>query len=246
MSLNSLIIAFLGGVISFLSPCVIPLIPGYLSFLTGLSLAELEEGPSLKKLLIPSLLFVGGFTLVFVSFGATASLLGGFLRNYKTVLQIASGVLVIAFGVLMMGFIKVPWLYGELRVDSSKAKTFGRVSGFFMGMAFAAGWTPCIGPILGSILTMAGSTGTASQGVVLLLAYSAGLGIPFLGVAFAFGKMRPFLSVMQRHSLTINRVGGFVLVLIGVLIVTGEFSRLALLLAGYLPAVKVSLPGLSK
>lgn len=241
---SSIIIAFLGGLVSFISPCVIPLLPAYLSFLTGLTPEELKEQKSLGRIVVPSLLFILGFTVIFVALGATASVLGAFMRQYQHIFTIAGGILVMVFGVFMTGIIKVPWLYSEKRLDLSKAKSFGRFSGFFMGMAFAAGWTPCIGPVLGSILTLASATSSANQGIILLLTYSLGLAVPFLLVALLFGYFAPYLGFVSRYSVVINRVAGVILIVVGLLIATNMFGRLALLIAGYIPALDVSLPQL--
>lgn len=243
-SLSALIIAFIGGLVSFISPCVIPLLPAYLSFLTGLTPEELKKKGDISKILVPSLLFVLGFTVVFVALGATASVLGVFLRSYQRIFMIAGGLLVIVFGLFMTGLIKVPWMYGEHRVELSKAKSFGRFSGFFMGMAFAAGWTPCIGPILGSILTLASTTSSANQGIVLLFVYSLGLAVPFLMVALLFGYFAPYLGFISRYSIVINRVAGVILIVVGILIATNTFGRLALLAAGYIPTVQINLPNI--
>ena len=243
-SLSSLIIAFVGGIISFISPCVIPLLPAYLSFLTGLTPEELKEKKKTNQIIVPALLFVLGFTVVFVALGATASVLGSFMRSYQRIFTIVGGALVVIFGVFMTGIIKVPWLYGEKRFDLSKTQLFGRFSGFFMGVAFAAGWTPCIGPVLGSILTLASATSSANQGVVLLLTYSLGLAVPFMLVALMFGYFAPYLRFISRYSVVINRIAGIVLIVVGVLIATNMFGRLSLLLAGYIPSVEVTLPKL--
>lgn len=241
---SSLVIAFVGGLVSFISPCVIPLLPAYLSFLTGLSPEELKTQKNKAQIIVPALLFVLGFTVVFVALGATASVLGSFMRSYQRIFMIGGGVLVILFGVFMTGIIKVPWLYSEKRLDLGKAKSFGRFSGFFMGMAFAAGWTPCIGPVLGSILTLASATSSANQGIVLLLIYSLGLAVPFMLVALLFGYFAPYLGFISRYSVVINRIAGVILIIVGLLIVTNMFGRLALLLAGYIPALEVKLPQL--
>ncbi len=243
-SLSSLIIAFVGGIISFISPCVIPLLPAYLSFLTGLTPEELKEKKKTNQIIVPALLFVLGFTVVFVALGATASVLGSFMRSYQRIFTIVGGALVVIFGVFMTGIIKVPWLYGEKRFNLSKTQFFGRFSGFFMGVAFAAGWTPCIGPVLGSILTLASATSSANQGVVLLLTYSLGLAVPFMLVALMFGYFAPYLRFISRYSVVINRIAGIVLIVVGVLIATNMFGRLSLLLAGYIPSVEVTLPKL--
>lgn len=235
------IIAALGaGLLSFLSPCVLPLIPGYLSFITGLSTSELsDERPKTTVVLIPALMFVAGFSLVFVGLGASASLVGQFLVRYREALQTAGGIVVIAFGILMLGVIKVPWLYGEARVDLERSRTFGRGAALVMGMAFAAGWTPCVGPMLGSILTLAASSGGASRGAFLLLMYSLGLGIPFLAVSLLFGRLAAPLRWMARYALLINRLAGALLIVVGVLILTGRLAALGAWLTSVLPAFSI-------
>jgi len=230
-------LAFAAGLISFLSPCVLPLLPAYLSFMTGLTTAELSEGDRpTAAVMAPAFLFVLGFSVIFVGLGASASLLGAVLSHYRDIVEKVAGVAVILFGVLMLGVVKVPWLYGEARVDLAKSRSFGRGAAVVMGMAFAAGWTPCVGPILGSILALAGSTGSAVQGALLLLAYSAGLAVPFLLVALLFGRVRPLLAWLNRHSLVVNRVAGVVLILIGGLIFFGRLGVLANYLARVLPS----------
>jgi cytochrome c-type biogenesis protein len=220
--------AFLAGVASFLSPCVLPLIPGYLSFLTGFTPSELgDESVGRWSVVVPSLLFVAGFSVVFVSLGASASVLGSFLSEYRQPLTRASGVLVFLLGFLMIGVVKVPWLYGEARFRLERARSFGRGAALVMGMAFAFGWTPCVGPILGSILALAGSTGDVGRGALLLLAYSLGLGAPFLATGLLFGRVRPLLGWLSRHSLIVNRVAGALLMALGALIFTGTLSRVA-------------------
>lgn len=230
--------ALVAGVVSFLSPCVLPLIPGYLSFITGLSTTELaEKDRRLGPVLVPSLMFVLGFTIVFVAFGASASVLGTFLSAYRVVVEKVAGLLVIAFGVLMLGIIKVPWLYGEARFDLEKSRSFGRGASLVMGMAFAAGWSPCVGPVLGSILALAGSSGSVGRGALLLLIYSAGLGVPFIAVALVFGRIRGLLKWLTRHSLVINRISGSIMIAVGVLIFLGRLETLATWMQRFLPAI---------
>lgn len=238
-------VAFAAGVLSFLSPCVLPLIPGYLSFMTGLSSAEVAEGKDRAKVLVPSLLFVLGFSLVFVSLGATASVIGRFLTDYRDVVGKVAGVAIIAFGIFMLGIIKVPWLYGEARMDLERSRKFGRGAAFVMGAAFAAGWTPCIGPILGSILTLAGSSGSVGVGAALLVVYSLGLGVPFIMVALLLGRLTGLMRWLNRHSLIINRVAGGLLIVIGVLMVTDLFGPIASWLTSALPTLEVGLPDIA-
>ena len=231
-------LAFLAGLLSFVSPCVLPLLPAYLSFMTGLTASELSaENRPIGRVLVPALLFVGGFSLVFVGLGASASVLGQLLAEYRGAIEKVAGLAVIAFGVLMLGIIKVPWLYGEARADLSRSSAFGRGAAFVMGMAFAAAWTPCVGPILGSILALAGSSGSVGRGALLLLAYSAGLGIPFLAVALLFGSVCPLLSFLSRHSLVLNRIAGAVLIAVGLLILTGRLGVLASYIGRFVPGL---------
>lgn len=232
--------AFVAGIVSFLSPCVLPLVPAYLSFITGYTPAELSDAkPDVRTVLWPSLLFVLGFSVVFVGLGASASLLGEVLSEYRRTLVLVGGAFVFVLGFFMLGIIKFPWLYGEARFDMSKARAFGRAAAFVMGAAFAFGWTPCVGPILGSILALASSTGSAASGAFLLLMYSLGLGVPFVLTALLYGKLRHTLTWLNRHSLAINRVAGLFLMLVGVLIVTGRLTYLAAWLTQVLPAVEL-------
>jgi cytochrome c-type biogenesis protein len=236
----SILAAFAAGVVSFLSPCVLPLIPAYISFITGYTTSELaESGRSTRAVLIPSLLFVAGFSVIFIGLGASASVLGGFLLEYRALLVRIAGVVVFVFGFFMLGIIKVPWLYGEARFEMGKTRRYGQAAAFVMGMAFAFGWTPCVGPILGSILVVAGGTGSVLQGILLLAAYSLGLGLPFIIVALAFGKLSTTLSWLNKHSLTINRVAGVLLMIVGVLIFTGQMGILGSWLNRVLPTFEV-------
>ena len=238
--LLSIPLAFAAGLLSFLSPCVLPLLPAYLSFMTGLTTAELSDSDrSTASVMVPALLFVVGFSIIFVGLGASASLLGQLLVQYRGIIEKVAGLLVIAFGVLMLGVIKVPWLYGEMRADMGRSRSFGRGAALVMGMAFAAGWTPCVGPILGSILALAGSSGSAAKGALLLLAYSAGLGVPFLLVALLFGRVKPILAWLNRNSLVINRVAGVILIAVGVLIFSGRLGLLANAISKALPGISI-------
>jgi cytochrome c-type biogenesis protein len=232
--------AFIAGFVSFLSPCILPLIPAYLSFMTGLTTAELSASErQTARVMVPALLFVLGFSLVFIALGASASVLGQFLSQYRLALERIGGLFVVAFGVLMLGIVKVPWLYGEARADMSSARTFGKAAALVMGVAFAAGWTPCVGPILGTILGLASATGSVARGALLLVAYSAGLGIPFLVVALAFDRAAPLMKWLNRYSVVVNRIAGIVLIFVGVLIATGRLVVLASWLARFVPTIGV-------
>lgn len=219
--------AFFAGVLSFLSPCVLPLVPGYLSFITGYSYDQLQNNSRWNRVLASSLLFVAGFTIIFVSLGATASTLGSMLLAYRDALQVIAGALIFLLGVFLSGVIKLPSLYGEARFDPGKTRVFGPVSAMVTGMAFAFGWTPCVGPVLGSILALAGFGGSLTQGATLLFAYSLGLGVPFIIVALLFGRVRASLQLFTKYAVSINRISGALLMIIGVLIATGQLSALS-------------------
>lgn len=232
--------AFVGGVLSFLAPCVLPLIPGYLSFMTGLSNSDLREGGTRTgRVLVPALLFTAGFSSVFILIGAAAGLasrtLGPVLSRYDQVLQYAAGLVVILIGVFMLGIIKVPWLYGEARFEMGKTKRFGRGAAFVMGMAFGFGWTPCVGPILTVILGLAAQTGDTLRAALMLAAYSAGLALPFLLTAVFFSRLTGTLQWFTRHSVAISRVAGVILIVMGVLIFSGQLGRLSTLLLRIFP-----------
>lgn len=230
--------AFGAGVLTFLSPCVLPLIPGYVAFMTGLRAAERDEDARrVPASLVPALLFVAGFSAVFVALGASASAAGSFLAAHRSLLESAAGVIVIALGVLMLGVIRVPWLYGEARFEMQGARRFGSAGALVMGMAFAFGWSPCVGPILGSILMLAAGSAEPARGAVLLGVYSAGLGVPFVVTALALGRVKPLIGWLNRRAVVINRIAGSVLVLLGVLILTGWLAPVVGVLTEVIPKV---------
>jgi cytochrome c-type biogenesis protein len=226
------LLAFTGGLLSFLSPCVLPLVPSYLGFLTGMTLDEMTD----KKhhAVLHALLFVSGFTLIFVIMGAGATALGATFTYNKMAIAKVGGVLVIAFGLYTMGVVRISALDRDSRMHLDR-KPLGFLGSVLVGMAFAAGWTPCIGPILGTILGLAGTSGDVTQGVALLLAYSAGLAVPFLAAAFAVDKFRVWFTRFRRWMPWLQRASGLLLVIVGLLLVTGEFTRLAAMLSAMTP-----------
>lgn len=233
-----LLAAFGAGVLTFLSPCVLPLIPGYVAFMTGLRAAEHGgDARGISSSLVPALLFVTGFSVVFVALGASASAVGAFLAAHRNFLETAAGVVVIALGVFMLGIIRVPWLYGEARFEMKGARRFGSAGALVMGMAFAFGWSPCVGPILGSILMLAAGSAEPARGAILLGVYSAGLGVPFVVTAVALGRIKPLIAWLNRRALLINRVAGSVLILLGVLILTGWLAPVVGVLTEIVPKV---------
>jgi cytochrome c-type biogenesis protein len=219
------VLAALGaGIVSFLSPCVLPLVPGYLSAVSGVSAAELDEA-NWRRVLGPSLLFVASFSTIFVLLGLTATGLGSFLRDNEELLTKISAALIIGMGVLFVASLFVTRLNREWHVEALLDRA-GRGGPVVAGAAFAIAWTPCIGPTLGAILSAAALTDSAGRGAFLLLVYSAGLAIPFLLTALAFSRMTTAFAVVKRHYQAIVAVGGLILIAMGVLIWTGELTRL--------------------
>jgi cytochrome c-type biogenesis protein len=215
--------AFLAGLISFLSPCVLPLVPSYLAVLGG--------GTG-KNPILGSLLFILGFSLVFISFGAGASALGGLMRQNKDILMQVGGVLILGFGIVFLIKDRVPFLNQEYRADLGGASKFGLVA---LGAAFAAGWTPCIGPILGVILAAAGSSGSLATGVGLLAVYALGLAVPFFLAAAAWDKLGSRFRQMGRWVGTIEKVSGVLLIVAGLLLVTGNYAEIGRQLQAFTP-----------
>ncbi len=226
-------LAFVAGVLSFLSPCVLPLVPSYLAFVGGSSATD-DARAGRAVLLRQSLLFIAGFALVFIALGASASLLGSLMRQHRDVLTVIAGIVVVLFGLVMLGVVRVPLLYREARVQY-RGETRRPWGALLLGMAFAAGWTPCIGPILGGILTLAGASGTLSQGVALLAVYALGLGVPFLAAALALGPFLAFSQRFRRYLPWVERGAGVLLVAAGLLMVTGTYTHLNAYLAQITP-----------
>jgi cytochrome c-type biogenesis protein len=234
----SYLAAFAGGFLSFVSPCVLPLIPGYLSFVSGVSMEEFRSGTasaaSRRRLLLSSLAFVAGFSLVFIALGASASAIGEFLMSRLPLLGKIAGILIIIFGLHTMGVFRLRFLDTEKRVQT-QGKPAGLLGAMLVGVAFAFGWTPCIGPILGTILLMAGRKDTIGEGVALLTVYSAGLGIPFLLTSLAVNRFFSASARLRKHYHAIEVTSGVLLIAIGVLIFTNQFTIIARYLEPYLP-----------
>lgn len=225
-----LLTAFTAGVLSFLSPCVLPLIPAYLSYLGGVSLQELKGADGLDaglrwRLVGRVVLFVLGFSFVFVSLGATATALGRLFLARLDILMRVAGAVIILFGLHVAGWLRIPWLYQERRFAMA-TKVTSWVTVPLMGMAFGFGWTPCVGPILAAILAQAARQETVGEGVLLLAAYSAGLGLPFVVAGAAVGAFFGWVAGMRRHLRTVEVVSGILLVAVGLLIVVGRLGDL--------------------
>jgi cytochrome c-type biogenesis protein len=225
-------VAFAAGLLSFLSPCVLPLVPSYIGFLTGMTAPEMSERR--RTALLHGLCFVAGFSLVFILLGASATALGRALNYYQLWLQRLGGLLIIAFGLVCLGVIKVDLLTQERRVHLEH-KPVGYLGSVLVGMAFGAGWTPCIGPVLGGILGLAATSGEVSRGMLLLAFYSAGLAVPFLIAAVALESFLGWFQGFRRYLPWVMRVSGVLLIFVGLLLVSGEFTRLAGWLQGFTP-----------
>jgi cytochrome c-type biogenesis protein len=228
-----LVVAFAAGLLSFLSPCVLPLVPSYIGFLTGMSLPEMSGRRRAAR--GHAVLFVRGFSLVFMLLGASATALGRALNYYQVWLQRIGGVLIIAFGLVCLGVIKVGFLNQEHRLQMEH-KPMGYLGSALVGMAFAAGWTPCIGPVLGGILGLAATSQDLGRGMLLLAVYSAGLAVPFLLAAVALESFLNWFQRFRRYLPWVMRITGILLIFVGVLMVTGEFTRLAGWLQQFTPS----------
>jgi len=216
--------AFSAGLLSFFSPCVLPLIPAYFTFITGASLEELTRGTDAdirRKVLLATLAYVLGFSLVFVLLGASASFLGGFINTHSAWIRIGGGLLIVILGIHLTGMIRIPGLDFEKRVHV-REKPLHFLGAFLVGMAFGAGWSPCIGPLLGSILVIAGSRETIMEGMALLSIYSAGLAIPFIVIAFFINYMLAFIRRANKALKYVNRVAGILLILVGISLMTNH------------------------
>jgi cytochrome c-type biogenesis protein len=221
-----LLAAFGGGLISFLSPCVLPLVPGYLSLMSGVRRPESASPQDRVRLLRATLLFVLGFTIVFVALGAGASAVGNALREHQRTLETVAGALIVAMGLFLAGLWTPMALMAERRLEVLPSR-LGPWAAPVMGMAFAFGWTPCIGPILSGVLALAEHQGTVGRGVVLLTAYSLGLGVPFVASAIALDRIAGAMSFFKRHARAINAVAGLVLAGFGVLLLTHHVGWLS-------------------
>jgi cytochrome c-type biogenesis protein len=232
-----LFVAFTAGLLSFLSPCVLPLVPSYATFITGMSLDELEKAESARTrraIFTHGLLFVLGFTAVFLALGASATFLGALLNYASDWVQRVGGVLLILFGLYLLGVLRLPGAGREWRMHLAD-KPVGYLGTVLVGVTFGAGWTPCIGPVLGGILTLAATRGSVGEGMGLLAVYSAGLAIPFLLSTVLIERFLVGFKHLRRFLPWVNRVSGALLLLLGLLMVTGTFTRLSGTMARWTP-----------
>lgn len=236
-------LAFIAGLASFLSPCVLPLVPSYITFVTGVTLEELTTGDRRAARMHAALhagLFIFGFTLVFVALGATATALGAVLRRSLPLMQQLGGVIIMALGLYLVGLLRIPWLMRERRV-AVKSKPAGLAGSVLVGVAFGAGWTPCVGPVLASILLYAGIKASMTKGILLLLTYALGLGVPFFVAAVGFNWFLAGSQRVRRWLRPMEIAAGSVLILVGLLLFTGRFSMLSNFLAGFGQVINVDL-----
>jgi cytochrome c-type biogenesis protein len=231
----SFAVAFAAGVISFLSPCVLPIVPGYLGFITGMSLDELQDGAPRRAVLVPALFFVAGFSLIFILLGASATLIGQVLKVYQDWIARIGGLVIILFGLHLLGVLRVSGLMRERRMHIARSPA-GFAGAAVAGAAFGAGWTPCLGPVLGALLTYASARATLVEGMVLLGSYSLGLAVPFLLAAAATGYFLRASQRMRGLIPIIEKTSGVLLVLVGLLLVSGSFTVLSGWLTRFTPA----------
>lgn len=222
--------ALLAGLLSFVSPCVLPIVPPYIAYLAGISFSDLGDEDlapgTARRIILSSLFFVLGFTTVFVALGATASVIGQTVAQYFDTLAIVAGVIIVVMGLHFVGLFRIGLLYREARIDVQNDKV-GYAGAYVMGLAFAFGWTPCVGPVLAAILFVAGAEGTALRGAMLLAVYSLGIGIPFMLAAVFAGRFLGFASRFKRHMRKIEITMGLLLIVTGILFITGSMSYIA-------------------
>lgn len=232
--------ALFAGLLSFVSPCVLPLVPPYLCYIGGVSLDQLTgeapDGAAKRRVIFSSLAFVLGFSTVFVLLGATASAIGRLVASYLDVLAIVAGVVIIIMGLHFLGLFKIPLLYREARMEVSK-RPAGPLGAYVVGLAFAIGWTPCIGPVLAAILAVAGAEQTVTRGAMLLGVYSLGLGIPFLAAGIFAGGFMHFMQRFRQHVGKVEKTMGGLLVVTGVLFMTGYMTTMSFWLLETFPGL---------
>lgn len=232
--------AFLAGILSFISPCVLPIVPPYLAYLAGISFAELDgttvRPGTTRRIFLTSVAFVLGFTTVFVALGATASVIGQSVAHYFDTLSVVAGIVIIVMGLHFLGVFRIALLFREARVEVRK-RPAGLIGAYVMGLAFAFGWTPCVGPVLAAILFVAGSEDTALRGATLLAVYSLGIGLPFILAGLFASRFIGWANRFKRQMRWVEMAMGALLVVTGLLFVTGQMSRIAQWLIDTFPAL---------
>lgn len=219
--------AFGAGLLSFFSPCVLPLVPAYLANLAGSSAIDAGDRRRVWPTFLHSIFFVLGFSILFILMGASAGLIGSAITQYADILRIVSGIVVILFGIFLIAAYKIPWLNYEKRMHVQSTHNPGYIRSLLIGAAFSLGWTPCIGPILGSILFIASYTQETARGALLLTAYSLGMGIPFLIIGLAWSYIMPFWKGITKYLVLISIISGILLIIVGILILSGQLTWLS-------------------
>ena len=232
--LPALVVSLLAGVLSFLSPCVLPIVPPYLAYMSGVSVSEMQ---SRNRALLPAVFFVLGLSTVFLFLGFAASAFGRVFLQWRESFTIVAGLVIMVFGAHFIGVFRLKFLDRDLRLDAGD-RSGSALGAYVLGLAFAFGWTPCIGPILGSILTLAASEASLARGTVLLAAYAIGLGVPFLLVAAFFPRMGPLMRFLKRHMERIERIMGLLLWTVGLMMLTGQFTAFSYWLLETFPAIQ--------
>ncbi|MCL4479315.1 MAG: cytochrome c biogenesis protein CcdA [Deltaproteobacteria bacterium] len=245
----SIFIAFVAGIFSFVSPCVLPLIPSYITYITGLSFEDFSEEESkaqVRKLtILHSIIFIIGFTMVFVALGASATAISNLMNSYKTLIRIIGGIIVIIFGIHITGLVNLKFLEKQKTIQL-KNKPAGYIGTLLVGITFGAGWTPCIGPILGAILYMAMNMKTVYAGIILLTAYSLGLGIPFFLSSLAINSFLVYFKKFRKYIKAVTVASGVFLVLIGILLISDKFTTISSYLEGMIPQINMITPSHTK
>ncbi|QIE42537.1 cytochrome c biogenesis protein CcdA [Rhodobacteraceae bacterium SC52] len=234
--LPAMIVALAAGMLSFLSPCVLPIVPPYLAYMSGITVGDMQDSSARRRAFLPALFFVMGLSTVFLFLGFTASAFGAFFLQNQTLFSKISGVVVIVFGLHFLNVYRIPILDREARLDAGD-RGGTALGAYVLGLAFAFGWTPCIGPQLGAILSIAASEASIARGTLLLGVYALGLGVPFLLVAIFMSRSMSVMNRLKRHMVTIERVMGGLLVLVGAMLLTGAFTRLSWWLLEQFPAL---------
>jgi cytochrome c-type biogenesis protein len=232
----AMVVALAAGMLSFLSPCVLPIVPPYLAYMSGISVSDVQTGQSRGRALLPATFFVLGLSTVFLFLGFTASAFGAFFLQNQVLFSRIAGAVVIVFGLHFLGVFRIPILDREARLDAGD-KGGTALGAYVLGLAFAFGWTPCIGPQLGAILSIAATEASIARGTVLLGVYAIGLGVPFLLVAAFMTRSMAVMNRLKRHMKTIERVMGGLLLVVGIMLVTGAFTRLSWWLLEQFPAL---------
>jgi len=233
----ALLIALVAGLISFLSPCVLPIVPPYLAYMSGITVSDMGQSRAAGRTLLAALFFVLGLSTVFLFLGFTASAFGRFFLNNQETFTLAAGLIVMVFGAHFLGVIRIGFLSREARIDAGD-RGGSALGAYILGLAFAFGWTPCIGPILGAILSLAASEASITRGTALLAAYALGLGLPFLAVAAFFPRLTGAMAWMRRHMEGIEKLMGLLLWTVGFMMATGQFTDLAFWINETFPALQ--------